>query len=147
MDVGFTGTRHGMTEAQASYVRTLLEKFRSDIFESRFHHGNCVGADDEALDIANELDYYTIAHPTNMPALQIPVFKSHESMNYRQPLARNRDIARVADVVIAAPKETAWPKSIRGSGTWYTIEHCRKQNVKRRCIIVWPDGMYQIEGE
>jgi hypothetical protein len=147
MNVGFTGTREGMTDAQKNMVRVLLTEFRTDDLQvPDFHHGNCIGADDEALEIANELDYYTIAHPTDMPRFQIDTFKSDEVRKVKQPLKRNRDIVRESDVMIATPKETMWPETTRGSGTWFTIEHCRKQNVMRKCHIVWPDGKWQIEG-
>jgi len=145
MNVGFTGTREGMTKDQKEQVENLLLYFRSDIFESVFHHGNCIGADEQALELAGKLNYYTIAHPTDMPNLQIPVSHSHESREVRQPLARNRDIVRESDVVIAAPKEDVEPKHYRGSGTWFTINHCRKQNINRRYLIVWPDG--QVIGD
>lgn len=141
MKVGFTGTRQGMTDQQHAEVADILSTLRSDIFESEFHHGNCVGADEQALEIATNLNYYTIAHPASgLDDLQISVFASDEARNYRQPLARNRDIVREADVMIATPKEMEQPRSARGSGTWFTIEHCRKQNIKRRLIIVWPNG-------
>jgi hypothetical protein len=145
MVVGFTGTREGMTANQKEMVEELLTEFRADIFEPWFHHGNCIGADEQALEIAKRLGYKTMAHPTDMPNLQISVMYSDAWEQVEQPLKRNRDIVRKADVMIAAPKESEEPKSSRGSGTWFTIRHCRKQNVKRRCFIVWPNGKYTLE--
>lgn len=140
MRVGFTGTRKGMTNDQKFKVREELEYYRSDVFEFWFLHGNCVGSDEQALHIATSLGYKTRAYPTDMPDLQIPVFLSDEAMEYAQPLTRNRRIVRDADVMIATPKESVEPASYRGSGTWFTINHCRKQNVKRTCLIIWPNG-------
>jgi hypothetical protein len=46
---GFTGTRQGMTAEQKSVLRNLLGGGAGE-----FHHGDCIGADSEGHDIADE---------------------------------------------------------------------------------------------
>jgi hypothetical protein len=59
MIVGFTGTRRGMTTAQKDYLRAVLAAGGVE----EFHHGDCVGADEEAHAIARALHIPIIIHP------------------------------------------------------------------------------------
>jgi len=52
LHIGFTGARQGMTEGQKSALRDLLASHSGVVL----HHGDAVGADAEAHDIAVELD-------------------------------------------------------------------------------------------
>ena len=55
--VGFTGTRQGMTDDQKCALRKLLSEIaRNGSFPLLFHHGDCVGSDEEAHEIAVGLD-------------------------------------------------------------------------------------------
>jgi len=53
MKVGFTGTQAGLTPKQKLELRSLLMDYRDDITE--FHHGDCIGADADAHEIAAEI--------------------------------------------------------------------------------------------
>jgi hypothetical protein len=56
MKVGFSGTQEGMTPEQEARVASVLWNILFDTPKPRnaqFHHGNCVGADEEAAAIAN----------------------------------------------------------------------------------------------
>ena len=53
MKVGFTGTQAGLTPKQKLELRSLLTDYRDDITE--FHHGDCIGADADAHEIAAEI--------------------------------------------------------------------------------------------
>ena len=57
--IGFTGTRYGMTVAQRRTLRSLLANGAG----REFHHGDCVGADAEAHDIAVALGIEPVIHP------------------------------------------------------------------------------------
>jgi hypothetical protein len=87
VNIGFTGTRQGMTKWQAAQVRQFLESFDGD----RFLHGNCLGADTMALLIAQDLGYHTVAYPVDVPDWQNDTFPSNTVMEMDdQPLRRNR---------------------------------------------------------
>lgn len=133
--VGFTGTRHGMTDVQA----TVLEGFLRPMAE--FHHGSCKGADVEAARIVRR----TFAHPVRIIAHPGPDDDQcrdesgvdDETLPGLTHFARNRDIVDQCDELIACPREpTEQPKG----GTWYTIRYARKRGVK--VTVIWPDGSF-----
>lgn len=135
--IGFTGTRHGMTKLQmAAFLATIR-----DLQPSEFHHGDCIGADDEAalsvayLDVGQMAPITIVCHP--------PLDESHRAFNKhafrtlppKTHFARNRDIVDAADMLIACPCDmTPQPRG----GTWYTVGYARKKG--KRVVIIWPDG-------
>jgi hypothetical protein len=130
MKMGFTGTKRGMTDKQKLVVRHLL------LFNGvkEFHHGSCIGADQQAGDIATLLNIRIIIHPpldhkymANCSGQEIRLEKSY--------LVRDKDIVDESDCLIATPKE--FVEELR-SGTWSTVRYARKQ--KKPIFIVWPDG-------
>ena len=132
--IGFTGTRRGMTEAQRKALRTLLLTG-----SGKFHHGDAIGADAEAHDIAVALGHAVAIHPATLPDQR--AFKSASDIRSpRAPLVRNKAIARETNVLIAAPGER--DEQLR-SGTWATIRHARR--LKRPIAIIFPDGTEAIE--
>ena len=133
--VGFTGTQKGMTAGQAGVVRSHLWKFATEggLF---FHHGDCVGADEQAHALSKEFRYAPIIHPPKNPAKRAFCFAPMDDM--REPkdyLARNKDIVRESHAMIAAPAE--YDEQLR-SGTWSTIRYAEK--LGRPVVIVFPDG-------
>lgn len=133
MKIGFTGTRHGMTSEQK-------DKLKSDLLAetvTEFHHGDCIGADDQADDIAIELGLRVVLHPPIREAL-----RAHcERKLYRKsPLIilpakdyheRNHDIVDQSDGLIVAPH--THEETIR-SGTWTTWRYAKKE--KKPYIIL-----------
>lgn len=131
--VGFTGSRFGMTEAQRERVAEYLR----DLKASWFHHGDCVGADAQAHDIARAVGLRIVSHPPNVDALRAFT----EADDERKPkayLTRNRDIVNECEYLIAAPVTY---KSLVRSGTWSTIRYAQRK--QRRGIVVYPDGSSQ----
>ncbi len=133
--IGFTGTQLGMSEFQKLRLFDVLSRFFQD--GSRiFHHGDCIGADDEAHEIAYSLNYLIVVHP---PINDIKrAFCGKNCNNYRvsvlQPkeyLERNTDIVKAADILIAAPKSK---KEVWRSGTWSTVRKARK--LGKKVIII-----------
>ena len=59
MRIGFIGTRQGMTERKKIAVRDLLASYAGAIL----HHGDAVGADAEAHDIALAVGCAIVIHP------------------------------------------------------------------------------------
>jgi hypothetical protein len=128
---GFTGTRAGMTPMQ----RASLIKFLSG-GAGELHHGDCVGADSEAHDIADVCGYAVVIHPPY--SLKLRAFKEvprHMMRPERPYLDRNRCIVDDTIALIAAPAEAE--EQPRG-GTWSTVRYARKQG--KDVILILPDG-------
>lgn len=138
-DVGFTGTQHGMTDEQKQRISDLLyglQSFGSIHPATRFHHGDCIGADVEAARIARSWGYRIIVHPPE--AERKRAFNAGDEERTPLPyLERNHAIVHESrDMMLACP--AGYDERIRGSGTWATIRFARKVNVP--LIIVYPDG-------
>lgn len=141
MNIGFTGTRRGMTEHQMAAFSQLM----SEVFQlSSFHHGDCVGADDEAANIMSEIRSYSDMDTRNWKIVcHPPVDESHrafnthhdEAMGPRTHFARNREIVDACDMLVVVPMDTE--RQDRG-GTWYTHDYAVKKN--KKVVIIWPDG-------
>lgn len=139
LKVGFTGTRVGMTSQQKDALSKelgLLLRVFSSWPASEFHHGDCVGADAEAYQIANELGFDIHRHPPCNPFRQANTRYDvdYPAKHYRE---RNRDIVRITDFLIACPK--AYDKTFSG-GTWYTYNHACQQGSFKRAMLIYPDG-------
>ena len=118
MRIGFTGTRQGMTERQKSAVRDLLASYAGTIL----HHGDAIGADAEAHDIALALGCAIVIHP---PAIATErAFKTAVEVRAAKPyLVRNKHIVRETALLIAAPAE---PVEQLRSGTWSTVRFAHR---------------------
>lgn len=90
MSIGFTGTQRGMTPRQAAEVERLM--WQPD--EDTFHHGLCVGADEDAHGIAVELTYRIIGHPpiNDRKLMHTNIFSCDELREPKDYLVRNHDI-------------------------------------------------------
>lgn len=131
---GFTGTRSGMNEAQYDMVRGLL--MNAEVL----HHGCCVGADEQAHRIAEELGIWTVGHPpdeTGGSDRYLAVVTCDERREPKPYLVRDQAIVSEVGILVATPQTFAEQR--RGSGTWATIRYARQARIRR--IIVLPDGM------
>lgn len=137
MKIGFTGSRHGMTDEQKSTLTTLFSLTTA----KEFHHGDCVGADGEAHDIVRSFESGIIIHVRPGPYQMVRALKrgdvKHPEKSY---FARNRDIVDSADFMFATPN--SFEEQAHG-GTWYTIRYARK--TKTSLCIIWPDGSTTYE--
>lgn len=142
--VGFTGTsgtkaQPSMRIPQAEAVQALLLELRG-LGATKFTHGCCTGADEDAASYARFYGYRVIGQPGRPPRdpyrcpdclshrlLPVPPGKSPE-------LTRNRRIA-AADVLVAAPHHD---HEVLRSGEWSTIREARR--LRRPVAICWPDG-------
>lgn len=139
MKVGFTGTQIGMKTEQVITLKRLLSAQRVD----EFHHGDCIGADDEAVGVVKELKKRLpltwkrkpkiICHPPSNDSKR--AWNDFDEERSPKPyLDRNHDIVDESDILIAAPKGY----EVLRSGTWATVRYARKQG--KRVIIIWPSG-------
>lgn len=139
--LGFTGTRKGLSPQQ----RESLVNFLYDHQPTHFHHGACVGADEEAVLLIRESrhifgDPIIEAHPGHQrPGLANP-YLSHPAMTFsaihhppQHYFTRNEAIVDASDMVVACPDAGR----ARG-GTWYTVAYAWR--AKKPCLILWPDG-------
>ncbi len=131
MKIGFTGTQLGMSDAQKDALARLLTEGTT---RGEFHHGDCIGADEEAHDIALACGLEVVIHPPINDAKR--AFKKAERMMRPKPYSnRNQDIVLVTDMLIAAPHEMH--QQDRG-GTWSTVRFARERG--RPVKIILPDG-------
>ena len=129
--VGFTGTQKGMTEFQKEKFNYHIQRIKPD----EFHHGDCIGADEEAHNIVRKVlpDCRIVIHPPLNPSKRAWCVGDvyHTEREYKE---RNYDIVEYSDVLIATPEQ---PDEILRSGTWMTIRYARKWKV-RDIIIIGP---------
>lgn len=132
MNIGFTGTRKGMTDAQKKRLKLLLKAMKSKI--TRVHHGDCIGADSEFHYIVDSLNtkIEIIIHPPT-EAIHRAHCPSPFIRNKKSYLARNRDIVNESELIIATPKTMLREG---GGGTWYTINFAKSRG--KRVIILEP---------
>lgn len=134
--IGFTGTRKGMTSAQAAGVRHELVVAGA----TWLHHGDCLGADAQAHSIAVDLGIETEIHP--------PIGNSARAFcvgtitRRTEPYAdRNRNIVSATALLIAASVEM---QEEQRSGTWSTVRYARRMG--KPVVIIWPDGLVSRDG-
>jgi hypothetical protein len=120
--VGFTGTQIGMSPNQKNQLRLkLLELYNQGA--TIFHHGDCVGADAQAHDIAFGIGMWIVIHPPSNPSKR--AFKrGDETRAEADYLERNEDIVDETDYLIAAPKDHKVEE--RRSGTWATVRYAKR---------------------
>lgn len=137
--VGFSGTRKGMTIEQKQKFKWLLEVFKKET--SEFHHGMCLGADEEAHNMIREFnpDIKIHGHPPIKP-----YYESHVKVDFmwkrKDYLERNKDIVHCVDRIIAMPETK---HEVLRSGTWSTIRYADKHG-KCSIIIIYPDGSMNL---
>ena len=86
--IGFTGTRVGITISQRNVICRIIEKTNPVVFR----HGDCVGADKEAHWVAREFEGLKIVvHPPTDPSYRA-YCAGDETCEPKGYLARNRDI-------------------------------------------------------
>lgn len=136
MRVGFTGTQKGMTDDQI--VAFLYVVFDLKGIEE-FHHGDCVGADEQAHHLirAARPKVKIVGHPPDDPDHQAfcDVDLSRDPRAYLQ---RNSRIVTQTQVLIATPGQQ---QEIVRSGTWSTVRMAGR--LGRPYVLILPDGDVQ----
>jgi hypothetical protein len=132
--IGFTGTRHGMSEEQIEAFKNLIKSKESD----EFHHGMCVGSDKQSHEIVKEAGIKVVGHPPSfrkfMAECDCDIFmKPHDY------LTRNKNIVDETDMLIATPD---CKEKVR-SGTWSTVRYARKKH--KKIYIIHKNGRVTIE--
>jgi len=140
MDViGFTGSQKGMTPKARQSLYDLFMKVNG----VDFHHGDCVGSDEQAHHLASSLQYSIAIHPPEndekrafcQPTLDGRMFPAKDYLD------RNQDIVDASTYLMATPN--SYKERRRGSGTWATIRRARKKGI--RISIIYPNGIVNEE--
>lgn len=141
-NLGFTGSRDGLTKPQHEALRGLLDAFIAEQAATtpdtvpQFHHGDCVGADALSGDAAHDAGYEMHIHPPNIGTLRAYCFNRYQATVYEALpyLVRNKNIVDSTNILVATPNG---PETTR-SGTWSTVRYARKKS--KEIWIVYPDG-------
>ena len=140
---GFTGTQKGMTREQRSCFGMLMDNRGGDDFMDQYrpelHHGDCIGADFDAHNIAHMFKWRIILHPP-INSSKRAFCSADEEREPKPYLDRNKDIVDETAVLIATPGEVE--EQLR-SGTWSTIRYARKR--LKRIILLYPNGAMDVE--
>ena len=128
--IGFTGTQRGMTERQRQALSCALDELHA----TALHHGDCIGADAQAHDVAVAMGCEIVIHPpvTETKRAWKLAARIHAPKTY---LARNKDIVRATEMLVATPAEDI--EHLR-SGTWSTVRFARK--IGRVVWVILPNG-------
>ena len=131
MKVGFTGTRTGLSVVQI----VELSKFLDHPSYTEFHHGDCIGADEMAHDIAKHALLRIVIHPPENDRLRAFCKVSEHGHIHipRDYLERNHKIVDDTELLVACPAQMREEKR---SGTWATVRYARSQG--KKVIILWP---------
>ena len=125
MQVGFTGTRRGMSGNQKAELEQLLQELQPE--SEYFHHGDCVGSDAQAHEIASRLGYEIIIHPPENSSARAFCKGSEVTLPPLPYLIRNHRIVELCHVLIAA---TLSSTEEQRSGTWATVRYAKSNNRK-----------------
>jgi len=132
--VGVTGTQKGWTERQRAGFTLLIAELEID----EFHHGDCVGVDEQAAKVVGDrIGYDKIhSHPPKMSKKRAYAMSGtvYEPKDY---MLRNDDIVAASDFLIVVPLTEE--HQLR-SGTWATFRRACK--AKKRTRIIFPNGSY-----
>lgn len=140
--VGVTGTQRGMTKDQAHQLRNVLTKIYrlySPYGSVWLAHGDCIGVDSEAHEIAKELGYKIRVHPPSNVKKRAYV-TDYDVMERPQIYSiRNHDIVRSCDYLIVVPYQD---RELVRSGTWATCRYARQRDTPH--TIIFTNG--KLEG-
>lgn len=139
LNVGFTGTRRGMTDEQAQRVMTLLQRLANSYpnHELWGHHGDCIESDEQFHDIAKKCGYKIHIHPPVNKKLR--AFRKGDATELPKAYKiRNQDIVRESVILIATPHRMEKDGSQIYSGTWATVRIARRRN--KPYVVFYSDG-------
>jgi hypothetical protein len=145
---GFSGTSKGASKFQLDELEAKLKKLKEEGFDE-FHHGACIGADEQAAIIAKRLGFRVVAHPGLAADPKNLRYRSewtgNDEVREAKPfIKRDHDIVDETEYMLATPLTRE--EQIR-SGTWTTVRYARSKNRPiDLCLPPWkPPKWTQIE--
>lgn len=133
-----TGTQQGGTLEQYKSLEKLLRELQEG--ESWLHHGDCIGVDQAAHDIARAGGWKIRIHPPTNPGKR--AFCNGDGEDFPRPYLK-RNIAMVRECLtglIAIPQTDT---EVTRSGTWATVRYARK--LERSIWVIWPNGFVSVQ--
>ena len=134
--LGFTGTRHGMTEKQKIELAKIL---RDGVTE--LHHGMCEGSDEECHHLARAIygsSIWIVGHPPKNTSLMVKL-DVDEMREPEEYLVRDGNIVKEMEELVATPY--TMQEMIR-SGTWTTVRYTIQAD--KWATIIFPDGSVKV---
>jgi hypothetical protein len=132
-----------MTPRQLAALDAVLECL-GEFGRVTLHHGDCVGADEEAHRLARRRGARVEVHPGRgmTSSYLVPDLRARCEGDVVHPVLthfhRNRRIVDLSDVVVAAPREAV--RQHRG-GTWYTISYAEQRGKTLAVLSPRPDAV------
>lgn len=123
MNIGFVGTRTGLSAVQLQCVKRLLRRPGVE----QVVHGGCVGGDAQFHEEARRLGYAVTVHPPEQIRYRAPcagVTKEEQEGSY---IERTQRIAKDSSLLIVATEE-GWERR-RNGGTKMIIDFARKRKI------------------
>ena len=126
--IGFTGTRflgEDFEDRKTALRKALVKAWKKGY--RILHHGDCIGADALAHEVAMEVGYDVIVHPPNNPSNRAFCKADKGAVRWelvKPYLDRNMDIVNASSQMLAMPKVGTTSKS-RG-GTWHAVNYAIK---------------------
>lgn len=116
----------------------VITRFPKDTL---FHHGKCIGADEETNNYLRLNGFKTVGHPPinhkYLSACEVDFL-----LPAKEYIARNHDIVDTSVTLIVAPREAF---EVTRSGTWATYRYAKTQ--KKHIIVIYLGGeMIEIGG-
>lgn len=124
MILSITGSREGMTPQQRRALVVLIHVWGV----TAIVHGDCIGVDAEADEVARGYGLARFAYPSNFTATRARC--DRRGCEYRSeprpPTVRNLDIVGDGDITVAFPRPSS-------RGTWDAVRKARRLG---RCTVV-----------
>lgn len=133
--LGFTGTRNYLTRFQTERVEGFLGHYFRIGF-TRFHFGDCVGADAYAAHVAWDLGYHLVCHPPVNDKLRA-FSRAHEFRPPADYLIRNTHIVNESHLGLVVPHSEV---PVEHSGTWSTLNKFARKGIPY--LVVSPTRMW-----
>ena len=126
--IGFTGTRgiYAINERRLRNLELILGELYDKGY-NYFHHGDCIGADEEAHKIAKKIGYKIIIHPPVSDKYRAYCKGASKTLPEGEYLERNKDIVNSVSIMLALPKDPGQEE--RRSGTWTAVRYAWKNMV------------------
>ena len=136
-----TGTRHTnhLTDVQLENVQEYLQMLLLKGY-THLRHGDAIGADAHAHNVALALGYQVFIHPPSNSRFRA-FCDGGILMTSRTYAQRNQDMVNACQLVLAIPNTNF---EVVRSGTWQTIRMARQ--IFLPLVICYPNGQVDLEG-